>query len=225
MLKLHSDEEQTQDKDRKGWLDKYVDGYERDAGYIAEGLALRLIEQAISIMEERGISRSDLASLMGVSRSHITRMFNAPPNLTLRSIAQLAGALGVKAEVSLTVPSAAASEESAPSTPESEPTGKGSDISTTAGAHKRPWQKLRSTSGHNQWNRITLSQFEAKCQGEHDNYHLSYTDGRWNCSCNFFGSWGVCTHAMAFQKLMSDMLPTGTLPHDVSPEPAPPHSR
>src|SRR3989304_3095161 len=78
MLKLHSDEEQTQDKDRKGWLDKYVDGYERDAGYIAEGLALRLIEQAIRIMADKGISRSDLASLMGVSRVHITRMFNAP---------------------------------------------------------------------------------------------------------------------------------------------------
>ncbi|MDO8689840.1 MAG: helix-turn-helix domain-containing protein [Dehalococcoidia bacterium] len=105
MLRLHSHQVPTQDKDQTGWLDKYVEEYELDADYVAEGLALRLIEQAISTMGDKGISRSDLASLMGVSRSHITRMLNAPSNLTLRSIAQLAGALGMKTELRLVAPS------------------------------------------------------------------------------------------------------------------------
>ncbi|MGI8550611.1 MAG: hypothetical protein ACR2PL_07430, partial [Dehalococcoidia bacterium] len=38
---------------------------------------------------------SQLASSMGVSRAYISRMFGAPPNLTLRSVAQLAIALGM----------------------------------------------------------------------------------------------------------------------------------
>lgn len=74
-------------------------------------------------------------------------------------------------------------------------------------------------------NRITFSQFEAEFHGEHDNYRLSYKENRWNCSCNFFGTWDVCSHTMALQKLLSDMLPKGTLPHEISLEPALPHSR
>ncbi|MDP2725960.1 MAG: hypothetical protein Q8P59_00310 [Dehalococcoidia bacterium] len=70
--------------------------------------------------------------------------------------------------------------------------------------------------------RITFSHFDAEFHGEHDNYHLSYMDGRWNCSCNFFASWDVCSHTMALQKLLSEMLPKGTLPHEISLEPAVP---
>ena len=136
MLKLHSHEVPPQDKDRTGWLDKYVEEYERDADYIAEGLALRLIEQAISIMAEKGISRSDLASLLGVSRAHVTRMFNAPPNLTLHSIAQLGGALGAKAEVNFIVPSSAAAREAAAAGGEAaQATSRSPDVLTTEGEH------------------------------------------------------------------------------------------
>ncbi len=52
-------------------------------------------------METKGLNRSQLASLMGVSRAHITKMLNAPPNLTLRTIAQIAIALDTKPHVSL----------------------------------------------------------------------------------------------------------------------------
>lgn len=68
--------------------------------------------------------------------------------------------------------------------------------------------------------RINFSRFDADFQGEHDTYHLSYREGRWTCSCNFFASWSVCSHTMALQRLLSDMLPKGTLPHEISLEPA-----
>ncbi len=74
-------------------------------------------------------------------------------------------------------------------------------------------------------NRINFSEFEADFQGEHDTYHLSYRDGRWNCSCSFFATREVCSHTMALQKLLSGMLPKGTLPHEISLEPAIAHSR
>lgn len=73
--------------------------------------------------------------------------------------------------------------------------------------------------------RISFSHLEARFQGEHDTYHLSYKDGRWNCSCNFFASWDVCSHTMALQRILSEMLPKGTLPHEISLEPATPYAR
>lgn len=90
-----------------GWLDEYIKEYERDPDFIAEGMAIQVIEDAIRAMNKRGISRSDLASLIGVSRAYVTRVFNAPPNLTLRSVAQLALALDLTPEVRLTEPASA----------------------------------------------------------------------------------------------------------------------
>jgi transcriptional regulator with XRE-family HTH domain len=66
------------------------------------------MEEASRMMAEQDISRSDLAARMGVTRARVTQLFNAPPNLTLRSIAQLALALRSTPHASLfpTCPSA-----------------------------------------------------------------------------------------------------------------------
>lgn len=82
-------------------LGKYFQEYADDPDFIAEGLAIAVLEDALRIMQDSGLTRADLASRMGVSRAHISRLFNAPPNLTLRTIAQLAVALGVKPFMSL----------------------------------------------------------------------------------------------------------------------------
>jgi len=55
--------------------------------------------------------------------------------------------------------------------------------------------------------RITLSSFNAQFRGENDNYALSYKDGEWKCSCHFFSQWGVCSHIMAIQQILTAMLP------------------
>jgi hypothetical protein len=55
--------------------------------------------------------------------------------------------------------------------------------------------------------RIGFQQFSANFRGEHDSYTVSYNGGSWTCSCNFFGSWGVCSHTMTMQKLLGVMLP------------------
>ncbi|MHB8576126.1 MAG: helix-turn-helix domain-containing protein [Dehalococcoidia bacterium] len=73
----------------------------RNPDFVAEGLALGVIEQALAIMQSQGISRSALATRMGVSRAYISRIFDAPPNLTLRSIAALALALDTSPLVDL----------------------------------------------------------------------------------------------------------------------------
>lgn len=55
--------------------------------------------------------------------------------------------------------------------------------------------------------RVNFQQFSATFRGEHDSYTISYDHGKWNCSCNFFSGWGVCSHTMTIQKLMGVMLP------------------
>ncbi len=58
--------------------------------------------------------------------------------------------------------------------------------------------------------RINFQQFSASFRGEHDSYTVSYSNGNWHCSCNFFTGWGVCSHTMAIQKLLGVMLPSQT---------------
>jgi transcriptional regulator with XRE-family HTH domain len=86
---------------RSGVLNKYYSKYEHDPEFIAEEMSIRVIEDALQIMRAKGITRSELSNRMGVSRAHVSRLFNAPPNLTLHSIARLAAALDVTPHVSL----------------------------------------------------------------------------------------------------------------------------
>jgi len=60
-------------------------------------------------------------------------------------------------------------------------------------------------------NRVTFSDFSAKFRGENDDYSVSYSDGKWRCSCRFFSQWGLCSHTMAMEQMLRDMLPEEAL--------------
>ena len=59
--------------------------------------------------------------------------------------------------------------------------------------------------------RITFSQLSVKFHGENDDYNISYKDGKWHCSCHFFSSWGLCSHTMALERILGNMLPEEAL--------------
>ena len=59
--------------------------------------------------------------------------------------------------------------------------------------------------------RVTFSELSVKFRGENSNYDTSYTDGKWHCSCLFFSSWGLCSHTMAMEKILANMLPQEAL--------------
>lgn len=59
--------------------------------------------------------------------------------------------------------------------------------------------------------RVTFSDLSVKFRGEHDNYDTSYKDDKWYCSCPFFSTWGLCSHTMALQRILSNMLPDEAL--------------
>ncbi|MBI2853245.1 MAG: hypothetical protein HYX84_09185 [Chloroflexi bacterium] len=55
--------------------------------------------------------------------------------------------------------------------------------------------------------RVTFSDFSVHFRGDNDTYLTGYKDGRWHCTCHFFTSWGVCSHTMALEKMLDEMLP------------------
>lgn len=59
--------------------------------------------------------------------------------------------------------------------------------------------------------RITFSELSVEFHGDHDNYTVSYKEGKWHCSCHFFSQWGLCSHTMALQKILDNMLPKEAL--------------
>ena len=63
--------------------------------------------------------------------------------------------------------------------------------------------------------RVKFAELTVKFRGDNDDYLLTYRQGKWNCSCHHFASEGICSHTMALQRMLGEMLPEET----PSPEP------
>lgn len=59
--------------------------------------------------------------------------------------------------------------------------------------------------------RIKFSELSVKFRGENDYHTTEYRDGQWHCTCNFFSNWSRCSHTMALEKILSNMLPQEAL--------------
>ncbi|MEE8194627.1 MAG: hypothetical protein V3T73_03900 [Dehalococcoidales bacterium] len=59
--------------------------------------------------------------------------------------------------------------------------------------------------------RVTFSELSVKFRGNNDSHTTAYRDGNWHCSCHFFTGWGLCSHTMALEKILGDMLPQEAL--------------
>ena len=60
-------------------------------------------------------------------------------------------------------------------------------------------------------NRVTFSELSVKFRGENDIYNITYADNKWHCTCNFFANWETCSHTMAMERMLGDMLPEAAL--------------
>lgn len=55
--------------------------------------------------------------------------------------------------------------------------------------------------------RVKFSDLSVNFHGENDDYSISYHNGKWQCSCHFFAQRGLCSHTMALEKILAEMLP------------------
>lgn len=54
--------------------------------------------------------------------------------------------------------------------------------------------------------RIRFDSFRVTFDGENNSHFVSYDQGVWNCDCDFFASRAVCSHTMAMERLLQDMV-------------------
>ncbi|HEX4183363.1 MAG TPA: helix-turn-helix transcriptional regulator [Caulobacteraceae bacterium] len=76
-----------------------VQARKQTASYAEEAIVVEAQAMLHCVMEEKQVSRSDLAKAMGVSRARVTQLFSDDaPNFTLRFLARAFHALGEKVE-------------------------------------------------------------------------------------------------------------------------------
>lgn len=58
--------------------------------------------------------------------------------------------------------------------------------------------------------RIRFESLSVTLRGDNDAVHeVSYKEGVWKCDCSFFASRGVCSHTMALERILADMVEMG----------------
>ena len=54
--------------------------------------------------------------------------------------------------------------------------------------------------------RIEFTQFSVTLHGENHDHSVTYENGIWHCQCNYFASHGVCSHTMALERVLGEMI-------------------
>jgi len=54
--------------------------------------------------------------------------------------------------------------------------------------------------------RIKFISFNANFRGSHNEYHISYDNGKWDCDNAYFQSRGICSHTMAMEHMLGDLV-------------------
>lgn len=54
--------------------------------------------------------------------------------------------------------------------------------------------------------RIHFHSFNVTLDGENNPHTVNYTDGKWECDCDFFQTRGRCSHTMALEIILEGMV-------------------
>lgn len=83
----------------KTWVERQTASPEARRMYEQERMVLWTTEKICEAMEEAGISKADLAALLGTSRANISTLLGGGRNMTLRTLADVAFVTGHRVEV------------------------------------------------------------------------------------------------------------------------------
>ena len=54
--------------------------------------------------------------------------------------------------------------------------------------------------------RVAISSIKVAFHGNHSEHHVTFSDGEWACSCDFFFGYETCSHTMALERILDPML-------------------
>ena len=83
-------------------IEKWARKYEGDPEFEFDLLVIDVGERIVNRMEELGMTRTELAAAVGVSKARISQILGGQDNLTLKSLVAVAVGLGSRFEVRLT---------------------------------------------------------------------------------------------------------------------------
>ena len=78
-----------------------VAGARKTGEYRAERLALSFLQSVVGAMKRASVSQRDLANRLGKSDAYVSKVLNAPSNLTLRTISEIADAIDCRVQISI----------------------------------------------------------------------------------------------------------------------------
>jgi hypothetical protein len=55
--------------------------------------------------------------------------------------------------------------------------------------------------------RVRFEEIKLQFHGENGDHEVTYSEGKWNCTCHFFAGWGICCHTMAMERILGVMIP------------------
>ena len=85
----------------EAWIERQTRTPEARRRYEQERLILWTTEAICEAMEKRGVNHAAIAAKLGTSRANVTQLLSGSRNMTLRSLAALAHACDMRAEISL----------------------------------------------------------------------------------------------------------------------------
>jgi len=54
--------------------------------------------------------------------------------------------------------------------------------------------------------RFHFKSFTVTMDGENNSHTIEYTNGEWKCDCDFFQTRGRCSHTMALEMILENMI-------------------
>ncbi|MBN2464614.1 helix-turn-helix transcriptional regulator [candidate division WOR-3 bacterium] len=87
--------------ERSEWYDSRRSEFEKDPEYWVEEMRFAFSDEVGRMMEERGVTRAELARRLQTSPAYVTRLFRAMFNPTLLTLAKVAVALDAKVSLHL----------------------------------------------------------------------------------------------------------------------------
>lgn len=85
----------------EGFLDTYIEEWKNDPEFRKEEIILGLNERICELMEEKKISRTELANRIKVNRAFITRILNGSQNITIGTLVRIALALDADLKIDI----------------------------------------------------------------------------------------------------------------------------
>lgn len=85
----------------EAWIERQTRTPEARRRYEEERLILWTTEAICEAMEDQGLNRAAIAAKLGTSRANVTQLLSGSRNMTLRSLAALAHACGMQADIGL----------------------------------------------------------------------------------------------------------------------------